>query len=198
MKNKLTNYSYAIFISFFLFVIAFALKSGDKYYILDSILFIIFMTLFYFYFEKMNLDNFTFAFLGIVMAMHGMGRFGFFNYDVYRFWIFPWDTLTHFFASFAITIALFKVLQDSRISYSWKVFIVMMASVGIATVGEFSEFFGAIKSPTGRGLFGIEAGPSPIPWFSEDYWDTMKDLVINAAGSLVGFGWHHIFRKRKV
>lgn len=197
MKTRTTHYSYALFVSFFLYIIAFALRKGDGHYIKDAVLFIIFITLFYIFFDKLNLNNFAFFFLGTVMAMHGMGRFGFFDYSRFQFWIFPWDTLTHFFASIAISLALFMAIKNVKMSYGFKIFLVLMASIGIATLGEYVEFFGAIKAPEGRGLFATEAGPTPIPWFSEDYWDTMKDLVINAAGSLVGIAGWHVFRKRR-
>ncbi len=126
------------------------------------------------------------------MVLHSMGRFGFFNITVAGL---PWDVLTHFISSFFTTLALFKFLEKNNISYGRQVFIVMMSGIGIATTGEFLEFFGAIRTPDGQGLLGTEAKGSPVEWLSPDYWDTMKDLVMNTLGILTGITSRHIYEK---
>lgn len=194
MKTRLTHGSYMLFTGFFLFVIVFALGKKDGHYIFDSIKFIVLISLFYFFFEKLNLSDFIFISLGIAMVLHELGRFGLFNVDV---WILPWDVITHFFSSFVIVLALFRVLEKTDMPSGWKAVLVFCSALGLATLGEFLEFFGAVRTPDGRGILGVEARISPISWLSADYWDTMKDLVFNAVGGLFGLGVWHIWRRRK-
>jgi uncharacterized membrane protein YjdF len=192
MRPKELKFIYAGFLVFFFFIIIYSLQKGDGHYIFGTVKFIIFATLFYWLFNRINMNVLIFTGLGIAMVLHSMGRFGFFNITVAGL---PWDVLTHFISSFFTTLALFKFLEKSNISYGRQVFIVLMSGIGIATTGEFLEFFGAIRTPDGQGLLGTEAKGSPVEWLSPDYWDTMKDLVINTLGILTGIASRHFYKK---
>ena len=78
----------------------------------------------------------------------------------------------------------------------WQIFIVLMSCIGLATIGEFMEFFGALQTPDGQGFLGTEARGSPIEWLSADYWDTMKDLLVNTFGSTAGIITWYIYKIR--
>ncbi len=188
-------YSCLLFLSFFLFVIGYSITLGDGYYIFDSVKFIALIIIFYWQYEKLHLQPWIFFGLGTVMALHDLGRFGFFTLQ----WAgFSWDMLTHFAASLMIMIALLQAFQNVEISFLWKCVILFFTSLGIATLGEFVEFFGAIHTPDGQGILGVESLGSPIAWLSPDYWDTMKDLVLNALGSIAGIGIWVLFRQQRI
>ncbi|HLC55310.1 MAG TPA: hypothetical protein VJJ75_02120 [Candidatus Nanoarchaeia archaeon] len=192
MKPRPVYYGCLLFLGFFVFIIAYSIKLGDGYYIVDSIKFILLMIIFYWQYERLNFSPWIFFGLGVVMTLHDFGRFGAFNWTL---GIFSWDMLTHFAASFIIAIALFAALSKIEMPAFWKGAMIFFIALGIATLGEFAEFGGAIKTPDGKGILGVESLGSPIPWLSPDYWDTMKDLVLNAAGSLIGIAaW--LLRKR--
>jgi uncharacterized membrane protein YjdF len=192
MRPKELKCIYAGFLAFFFFIIGYSLQKGDGHYIFGTIKFIILATLFYLLFYKINMNVLIFTGLGIAMVLHCMGRFGFFDMTVAGI---PWDVLTHFISSFFTALALFKLLEKNNLSYGLQVFIVMLSGIGIATLGEFLEFFGATRTPDGQGLLGTEAKGSPIAWLSPDYWDTMKDLVMNTLGILTGIISWHITKK---
>lgn len=194
MRPKQLKYAYAGFLAFFLYIIIYSLQKGDGHYIFGTIKFIIFVTLFYWFFNKINMNLLIFVGLGIVMVLHSMGRFGFFDKTVAGI---PWDVLTHFISSYFTALAIFKFLEKSNLARGWQIFIVLMSGIGIATIGEFLEFFGAIQTPDGQGFLGTEAKGSPIAWLSPDYWDTMKDLVMNTLGILTGIATWYLYKKFK-
>ncbi|HLD12387.1 MAG TPA: hypothetical protein VJB87_02215 [Candidatus Nanoarchaeia archaeon] len=174
-----TRYITTLAITFFFFIISYALLQKDGHYIFDSTKFIIITLILYKYYDHLRLNHFSH--LGIISAMvlHSLGRFGAFNWTI----IFPWDVITHFVASYFITLLLYQALPQLQTKKG--LLIILLASIGIATIGEFIEFGGAIHSPNGQGILGVESKGSPIPWLSPDYWDTMKDLVINTLGSII-------------
>ncbi|MDO8628219.1 MAG: hypothetical protein Q7R56_00510 [Nanoarchaeota archaeon] len=186
--KRTTLYPTITAISFFIFIITYSITKKDYYYIFDSIKFIIITLLIYHYHNKLHLTPFTYAFLLIVMILHDLGRFGAFNWDILNL---PWDVITHFLASYAITLALYQALP--QLTGFWGKLIIILASIGIATLGEFVEFAGATQTPNGQGILGVESRGSPIPWLSPDYWDTMKDLVLNTLGTIIAT-IHHLLR----
>ncbi len=195
MKPRPVYYLCLLFISFFVFVIAYSIKLGDGYYIVDSIKFIILIIIFYWQYENLHLNPWILFGLGLVMVLHDLGRFGFF---ILQAGPFSWDMLTHFGASFMIAIALYAALLNVKMPEAWKGLLIFLIALGIATLGEMVEFGGAIKTPDGKGILGVESLGSPIPWLSPDYWDTMKDLVLNIVGSLVGIAaWLSAQNSRK-
>jgi uncharacterized membrane protein YjdF len=182
-RPKQLKYIYASFLTFFFFIIIYSLQKGDGHYIFGTIKFIIFITLFYLFFNEINMRMAIFIGLGIAMVLHSMGRFGYFNKTLAGI---PWDVLTHFISSFFTALALFKLLEKSNLTNGRQIFFVLLAGIGLATIGEFLEFFGATQTPHGQGLLGTEAKGSPVAWLSPDYWDTMKDLLMNALGCTTG------------
>lgn len=194
LKPKRLTLVYIILMGFFLFIIIESLRIGDGYYLSGTVKFIVLMTVFYLFAHKINMNVTIFTGIGFSMVLHSMGRFGFFDKTVLGI---PWDVLTHFISSYFTALAVFKFLERSNLAYGWKIFFTLFTCIGIATIGEFLEFFGATQTPHGRGLLGTEAKASPIPWLSPDYWDTMKDLVMNAFGTSIGVLTWIIYNKFK-
>lgn len=182
-RPKQLKFIYAAFLIFFLYIIIYSLNKGDGHYIFGTIKFIIFITLFFLFFDKINMNLTIFIGLGIAMVLHSMGRFGYFNKTLIGI---PWDVVTHFVSSFFTALALFKILEKTNMAYGWQIFFVLLAGIGLAATGEFLEFFGATRTPDGQGLLGTEAKGSPVAWLSADYWDTMKDLLMNTLGLITG------------
>jgi len=188
MKDKYAKMIYGIFALFFSFVVIYSLSLGERFYVFDSILFITLSSLFFFYYEKLNLNLFSYLIINVAMSLHELGRFGFFSMQFFNV---NWDIYTHVIGSIAIAILIYSALK-SRVRLYEKGFlkyfllIVFLASIGIALVGEFVEFGGTLFLEDGQGLLGLESEAGPFENVSIDYWDTMTDLLANAAGSIIG------------
>ncbi len=194
LRPKGLTIVYIISMGFFLYIIVESLRIGDGYYLSGTVKFIALMTVFYLFFHKLNMNVTIFTGIGFAMVLHSMGRFGFFDKTVMGI---PWDVLTHFISSYFTALAVLKLLERSNLVYGWRIFIALMTCIGIATIGELLEFFGATQTPHGRGLLGTEAKDSPISWLSPDYWDTMKDLTMNTFGITIGLISAIIYNKFK-
>jgi len=188
MKNKYfngKNILSLIFMIYYLTILFFSLFSENTAYILDSLLFITFLAIIYFFYHKLRFNLITLFFSGLAMSLHLLGRFGFFqkqffglNYDVY----------THFFASFALVMVLYFYLTPYiNIKNKFLLFLILVVlNLGFATIGEFIEWGGTLYVVNGEGFIGLEAESNGNPKFSADYWDTMTDLARNALGAILG------------
>lgn len=198
MKINFNKWIYTIFTLFFIFIIIYTLTLKDRFYIFESVLFIIFSSLFYFNYKEMNFNLFTYLLINVGMSLHQLGRFGFYGIQLFGV---NWDIYTHFVGSIGIAMIVYNALK-TRVNLKEKGFfkyfllIVFLASVTVALIGEFSEFGGTIFFENGQGLLGIEGEAGPYPNISTDYWDTMTDLLANAAGSLAGIGICVLFFRR--
>jgi hypothetical protein len=184
MRSKSVTFIYWTFILLFVAVVIYSLSLHQRHYVFDSILSAFFLTTFYLYYDNLKFDTASFVFIGIGMSMHELGRFGFYGM---QFFGINWDIYTHAAISFAMAIILYNVLPG-RISLGrkWICLIIFLLTIGIALLGEFIEFGGTIFLKDGQGLLGLESEACPFSNVSIDYWDTMSDLVMNAAGGILG------------
>jgi uncharacterized membrane protein YjdF len=184
MRNKIATPVYAAFILFFLTVMTYSLVLHERHYVFDSVVCIFFLTIFYVYYNDLKFDVSSFIFIGIGMSLHEMGRFGFYGRQIIGI---NWDMYTHAVISFAMAVVLYNaLLERMKLGRKWICLIIFLLTIGIALVGEFIEFSGTIFLKDGQGLLGLESEAGPFPNVSTDYWDTMSDLAMNAAGAIIG------------
>lgn len=194
MRSKSITFIYRTFILFFVSVVIYSLSLHQWHYVFDSILSAFFLTIFYLYYDNLNFDTASFAFIGIGMSMHELGRFGFYGM---RFFGINWDIYTHAAVSFAMAIILYHALLDRiRLDKKWFCLIIFLLTIGIALLGEFIEFGGTIFLKDGQGLLGLESEAGPFSNVSIDYWDTMSDLAMNALGGILGILFSAILNRR--
>ncbi|MDO8555747.1 MAG: hypothetical protein Q7R96_01060 [Nanoarchaeota archaeon] len=194
MKPRIIYYSCLLSLSFYLLIISAGLLKGDGHYIFDTTIFIFITLFFYHTYEKRQIKPYHYILLNTIMIMHSLGRFGAFNWTI---WLFHWDVITHIAASFVITLFFNHFLRNANLSTTNKYLLLIIISLGIATIGELTEFAGAVTTPNGQGILGVESRGSPIPWLSPDYWDTMKDLVMNGVGTLLSLASIIIIEHKK-
>ena len=201
MKDKTMNIMkiiYIISLLFFIFVIIYSISLNERHYVFDSVLFMIFASLFYFYQKKLNLTVFTYALIIIGMALHDFGRFGFYSQ---QFFGINWDIYTHVIGNIGIAMLVYFALK-TRVNLKEKGFFkyfllfVFLISLAIALIGEFNEFGGTLFLKDGQGLLGIEGEAGPYENVSIDYWDTMTDLLANALGSIIGIAMCCLFYRK--
>jgi hypothetical protein len=196
MRIKSITFIYTVFILFFVSVVIYSLSLHQRHYIFDSIIAAFFMTIFYRYYDDLKFDAASFIFIGIGISLHELGRFGFYGM---QFFGINWDIYTHTVSSFAMAVILYNILPG-RISLGrkWVCLIIFLLTIGIALVGEFIEFSGTIFLKDGQGLLGLESEAGPFSNVSIDYWDTMSDLAMNAAGGIIGILYSVILRRKVV
>lgn len=189
---------YGLFFAFFIFIIIYSLSLGESFYVPDSILFLVFSTLTYIYYKKLNLNPIVYFIFNIGMGLHLLGRFGFYRM---QFFGVNWDIYTHVIGSIGTALLIYSGLS-TRVNLKEKGFfkyflvIVFLVSVGIALMGEFMEFGGTLFLKNGQGLLGIEGEAGPFKNVSTNYWDTVTDLVANSAGSIIGIGFCSLFFRK--
>ncbi len=209
-KNPLIKLMYFAFLAFYLFIASYSILRGESYYVFDSFLFIGFATLFYFSYNKLNMNWFSFFLINFVMSLHELGRFGFFGM---QFFGINYDMITHFFSAFVLANIFYFALKE-RIKTKEKHFhkillvIVLLLCLGTSVLGEFLEFGGERFISGGQGFLGVEPElvsdsligvdpktyntpsilenqvvlPEPTPF--DNYYDTMTDLLANACGAI--------------
>jgi len=195
MRSKIITFIYTVFILFFASVVIYSLSLHQRHYIFDSIISAFFMTIFYLYYDNLKFNAASFIFIGVGISMHELGRFGFYGM---QFFGINWDIYTHAAVSFAMAVVLYNVLPGKiSLGRKWICLIIFLLTIGIALVGEFIEFSGTIFLKDGQGLLGLESEAGPFSNVSIDYWDTMSDLAMNAAGGILGI-LYSLLLKRKV
>jgi len=194
MRSKSITFIYWAFILFFASVVIYSLSLHQRHYVFDSILSAFFMTIFFRYYDDLKLDTASFVFIGIGMSMHNLGRFGFYGK---QFLGINWDIYTHTAISFAMAVILYNALLGRiKLDKKWISLIIFLLTIGIALVGEFIEFSGTIFLKDGQGLLGLESEAGPFSNVSIDYWDTMSDLAMNAAGGILGILYSALLNRK--
>jgi len=194
MRNKIITFIYSGFILFFLSVMIYSLSLHQRHYVFDSILCIFFLTVFYVYYGDLKFDAASFIFIAIGMSLHDLGRFGFYGR---KFFGVNWDIYTHTAISFAMAVVLYNALAERiKLGKKWICLIIFLITIGIALLGEFIEFSGTIFLKDGQGLLGLESEAGPFTNVSIDYWDTMSDLAMNAAGGILGILYSVILKRK--
>jgi uncharacterized membrane protein YjdF len=204
MKNK--SYILIIFLAVMSAIIFFKYQTG---WIKDFISIIILIVALYLLYAKLRITPLAFAFICSALIVHSLGAFGFYAKTPIFFNI-PYDTLTHFLSTFAATILVADFLSFSLTKskkFKFNDFIVLLlvflAALGIGALFETMEFTGYLAWGHGQGFFQFGSGDYGNLYNADlltqivggGYFDTMKDLMINMVGALVGviLSWFNFF-----
>ena len=167
MKIKTKLYIFSIIV--FLIFIYEAIKLNVRTYIADSILIIIFLTIFYIFYEKLNLNKFSYLVIILALAIHNLGVFGFYYQSPLRYFDpvwekhisphpFQWDHITHFFGMFAFSVLLFnyfsKYFTKNRFTNCMIILSIFLAVQGLGALTELYEFAGYLTVGEGEGALG--------------------------------------------
>jgi len=163
----------------FVLFIFLAIFTGVKDYINDSILFTIVILFMYKFRKILSLSKISFILIGLSMALHNLGVFGFYGK-------FEWyDILTHVFGLSAVGFTMFFTLEDKIKPIIFLILIVLIASGGVGVIIENIEYGGYVLLGQGEGLFlygeGDFQGEKDAAWI-----DSMQDLIRNWIGALLG------------
>ncbi|MFC1697148.1 hypothetical protein ACFL1H_02350, partial [Nanoarchaeota archaeon] len=150
-----------------------------------GILFIIFAVCFYFYYKTLNSNLFSYLLIHIAMVLHMLGRFGFYAMKVFGI---NYDYIVHVLAGISLGLFVYFALVNriKKVHFLWFLIIVFLISSGIGLLGEFVEFGGTLWWEHGQGLLALDAEAGPYDHVSNDYWDTMSDMVANSVGIIFG------------
>ncbi len=181
---------------FFLIVIIYCKLTSFKYYIADSIIFMVLTIVLYILYKPLHLNTTTLFFLLLAFSLHDLGAFKFYANPPTPF---DWDIVTHLFGIFAATLMLYNIVLSFHASkHHVAIFlIVLLAANGIGVVIEFVEFFGFMTTGFGEGFLGHGFGDYDPRVVSSDYIDTIQDLFWNTVGSVVGFIAAYALNQRK-
>ncbi|MEK6903895.1 MAG: hypothetical protein AABW64_04595, partial [Nanoarchaeota archaeon] len=156
---------------FFAFIIWYSAATDYQYYIADSLVFLLFTFILFFFFRPLQLDTFTFFSLLFAFFLHDLGAF--------RFYASPplpleWDLVTHLFGIFAVTLWISRIVFFLHRSPSYfSFFLVLLAGLGFGVVIEFVEYTGFALTGFGEGFFGRGFGDFDPRIVSSDYIDTI-------------------------
>lgn len=169
---------------YFLFIIWYCIITDYSYYIADSIVFLFFTFLLFFFYRPLQLDILTYASLLFAFFLHDLGAFRFYAFSPLPL---EWDIITHFFGIFAVALWISRIvffLHPSPSLFSF--FLALLASLGFGVVIEFVEYAGFAVTGFGEGFFGRGFGDFDPRVLSSDYIDTIQDLFWNFVGATLG------------
>jgi len=192
-KNKIVLFlGILIFIAFI--IISFVVKVRE--YTPDSIIFIAIIILLFLARKKINLHPITFSLIIISLIAHNSGVFGWYNTSPF---FIQYDHLTHFIGFFAVSIALFQLMEKyftkSKLTNFILILVVLMASLGIGAILEQTEYLGFVRLGTGPGFlkfgglgdtFSEEENLRAFDIIGGGWINAMLDLNYNFLGALTG------------
>ncbi|MBT3940429.1 DUF2238 domain-containing protein [Candidatus Woesearchaeota archaeon] len=158
----------------------FSLKSGNlefAYYIPLLVIFTIGLLV---YNKELHLTNHILLAFAIIIVLHVFGGLihlsGTRLYDM-TFGILRYDNIIHAFASFISALVAYNVLRphlDKSVKKRYVYFglILLLLTFGLGAVNEILEFIAVVYFNAGAGVGG--------------YVNTLKDLIFNAIGALIG------------
>ena len=158
----------------------------DGKYVPEGFLFIFLLVIMYKYYNELKLIPLTILASGIAFSVHILGRFGLFSQQIFGL---NYDVYAHFCSTFALTLFLYfflkdKIVWDNKSTPAIYVIMILLIGLGFSAIGEFIEFTGELTVKDGEGFLGLEADHSPNPKFSDQYWDTITDLLHNGMGGI--------------
>lgn len=180
----------------FILYALYSYTSGVTEYISDSFIFIGILLILLFLNKKLNLTKTGLILLIIAIMTHLSGVFGWYNQSPFPI---QYDHLTHLAGLFAISIILFQYMEQYFTNKKFNnlsiIIIIFLASLGIGSLIEQTEYIGYLKFGTGAGLLRF-GGLGDTPFTEENLramdivgggWiNSMLDLNYNFLGALIG------------
>lgn len=179
---------------------------NSSQWLLDNVLSLFFLTAFFLLAKWLHVGKVSFILFNVALLSHNLGAFGLYSIS----WgIFGYDNVVHFLSSFVAAYIVFNfiayklhVKQHKKSTFDDHVPVLILLVISlVAMMGvliEVMEFIGYTYLGAGDGIFFVGAGDSGDEAdVTGQYVDTMSDILVNAAGTLLGVLVYYHFRYRK-
>jgi hypothetical protein len=165
---------------FFFFIVwgTYTILTKDVEFIFDRFFGAAVVLFFLLMYKKLHLSAQSIILVLLALGIHNLKLYG----NVYLG--LPFDRIMHFYAVFAISIAVFEFIdhcESEKCQRWWKIaFVTILVSIGIASLVEIMEFIGYSFLGEGEGILFYGTGD-----FGE--WNnTSWDLISNSLGAIAG------------
>lgn len=177
---------FVLSVVFFMYIIYYCIATNFRYYIADSIIFIVFTIILFLFYKQWRLNTLSFFFLVLAFVLHDLGAFKFYAAPPIPI---EWDVVTHLVGLFAVGLFVYNLVLErvGKKHHLFLLFIVIFTAMGIGVMIEFVEFYGFMTVGFGEGFLGHGFGDYDPAIVSSDYIDTIQDLYWNFVGATLGF-----------
>ncbi|MFW6134241.1 MAG: hypothetical protein ACOC5R_01540 [Elusimicrobiota bacterium] len=154
----------------------------------DSVILSAVLVVIYFLRKQLNLTDFLFSLICILVLMHCFAVFGLFKMTFFGL---EYDTYVHTYSSIVIAMVAFNYALKFRISKLEAVFIALFITLGVELFNELVEYAGYRFFGRGEGLFLL--GPGDIGAtnaFENLMTDFFSDFYGNIAGIVLSVLYH--------
>ena len=189
---------YILSVLAFCFIISYSIISRTFYYIADSTISILVLTILFFLYPKFNLNKTVFILIFLALLFHNLGVFGFYSSSPFPF---SYDKLTHFVGGFSLSIFFINYIRiffrNSKTEKTILILIAILAALGIGSIIEVTEYFGYLLLGQGEGFlyFGGTGDLTGNYNLGGAWINSSVDVAFNLVGALVGFIVYFICKK---
>ena len=176
---KLTNFNCSLLFFLFVFICLEVVALGkDSHYVYDIPMCMLLLALVYYFKAALFLHIVHFVLFAIFLVVHCLGLFD--AYLLYPFGI-EYDYWVHAYFGLVSALIIYRWMRFFLVDFHSSVVIVftLLFILGISSLHELYEYFGALLLGEGEGVLFIGAGDL-------DQWDTQKDMLNNVIGGLLG------------
>jgi len=197
---KKETYIYILAVLTFCFIILYSILTKTFYYIADSLISIIILTILFLSYRHFNLNKTIFILLSLSMLLHNFGVFGFYSESPFSF---SYDKLTHFVGGFALAVFFLNYIKTffkkSKIEKTILILIAILAALGIGSIIELSEYLGYLFLGQGEGFlyFGGTGDLTGNYNLGGAWINSSVDMIFNLVGSFAGLVAYFVYEKFK-
>ncbi len=161
-------------------VIIFAFILNRKIWAVDSVILSIVLFFLYLIRRNLNLTDFLFTLIALLVLMHCFSVFGFFKMTFFGL---EYDTYVHTYSSLIIAMIAFNYMRKFNLPLFEILVTAFLITLGVGLFNELVEFAGYKLFGRGEGLFLL--GPGDIG-NTNPYENLMTDFFNNFWGNLAG------------
>ncbi len=177
-------------------VIVFAFILARKIWAVDSLVLGFILTLIYLIRRQLNLTDFLFMLIAVLVLMHCFAVFGLFKMTIFGY---EYDTYVHTYSSIIIAMIAFNYALKFRVSIIETALLALMITLGAGLLNELVEFAGYCIFGKGEGLFLL--GPGDIGAtnaFQNLMTDFSSDFYGNITGIFLSIIWYKFKVKKRI
>ena len=141
------------------------------------------------------MEKFEFILFSSVLLIHNLGSFGFYEL---KFGMLAYDDIVHLIISMAAAYIIFNfivrkikikkakhsIIKENKIIF---MFLVVASVAMLGVIVELIEYVGFMYFGPGEGILFVGSGDSgAIGDVAGQYLDTMRDIIMNTIGSVIG------------
>jgi uncharacterized membrane protein YjdF len=194
MKKRDLAIIYIISLAVYIIIGAYNLSKNSQW-IFDVYVSLAFVTLVWFFSERLKLGKLSFTLLNIALLSHLLGSFDFYALNI---WIWEYDNLVHILSSIVAAYIIFNYINEKLCEKKIDVnlikehkfiflFLVIASVSALGTAIELLEYAGFMFLGQGDGLFFAGTGDyGKLGTPETQYIDTMSDIFVNTIGSIIG------------